>query len=260
MTWPVVARRDFRMLVADNTLTIFTVFFAILAAGISYGATSGPALSPFTDTLSLLFLFAMPLTAGTLAHEAVPTAVGSGRIRLTLSLPHTRTEFIAGAGAARFAALLAAVAASVVAGGAVHLLRDAPLSLVDVAATGALTALLCAAYVAATLAFTARTSSATLAAVTAYGFFLLSFVWPAAIGFGTVLLTAQFGVTLEPGTADTVVQLSPIYAYQNALAAAGVNASGPVGFIPEWGGVIVLLAWTVGGFALAAHRFGRREF
>lgn len=258
MTWFVVARRDLRTLAADNTLTIFAGFFALLAGGLSYGATNSPAPGPLANTLSLLFLFAVPLTAGTLVHEAVPNAVRSGRIRLTLSLPHTRTQFLAGVGAARLAALFAAVGASVVVGVAVHLLRGGPVSPVAVAATVALSALLGAAFVGATLAFTARSSSASLAAATAYGFFLLAFAWPVAVAFGTVVL-ATYGVTLAPGTADTVVQLSPVYAYQNALDAVGVNAAGPVGLIPEWGGVVVLLAWTAGGFALATRRFGTRD-
>ncbi len=247
------------MLVADNTVTIFVGFFALLAAGISYGSTNSPIASPLTDVLSLLFMFAVPLTAGTLTHEAVPNAVASGRSRLTLSLPHTRTEFLAGAGAARLGAVLAAVGASVVAGAAVHLLRGGPVSLFAVAATVAFGALLGAAFVGATLAFTARSSSTTLAAVAAYGFFMLALAWPAAVALGTVVLAAQFGVSLEPGVADTVIQLSPIYAYQNALSAVGVNTSGPTGLIPEWGGAVVLLAWTVGGFALAARRFDGRD-
>ena len=259
MTWPVVARRDLRMLAEDNTLTIFTGFFALLAAGISYGSTNGGYPSPLAEVLSLLFMFAVPLTAGTLVHEAVPNAVGSGRVRLTLSLPHTRAQFLGGAGAARLAALLVAVGAAVVAGSAVYLLRGGPLSLSAVVATVALGALLGAAFVGATLAFTARSSSASLSAATAYGFFMLSFAWPAAIALGTVVLAGQFGVSLEPGVADTVIQLSPIYAYQNALSAVGVDASGPAGFIPEWGGVVVLLAWAVGGFALAARRFDSRD-
>ena len=259
MTWFVVARRDLRMLAADNTLTIFTGFFALLAAGISYGATSSPAPGPLTNTLSLLFMFAVPLTAGTLVHEAVPNAVGSGRIRLTLSLPHSRVAFLAGAGAARFAALLASVGAAVAAGVVVHALRGGPVSPFDVAVTVAVGALLGAAFVGATLALTARTSSATLAAATAYGFFLLAFAWPVVVGLCTVVLAGAFGVSLAPGTADTVVQLSPVYAYQNALNALGVSASAPVGLIPEWGGVVVLLAWVAGGFALAVRRFAARD-
>lgn len=259
MTWQVVARRELRVLRGNNTLTIFVAFFALLAAAISYGATNGDAESPLAEVLSLLFMFAVPLTAGSLVHEAVPNAVRSGRIRHTLSLPHTRTEFLAGVGASRVAGLLASVGAALVAGAAVHLFRGGPVSLLDVVTTLAVGTLLGAAFVAVTLALTARLSSASFAAVATYGFFLLSLAWPVVVGIGKVVLAAQFGVFIDAITVDTLVQLSPIYAYQNTLVAVGVNASGTAGYIPAWGGGVVLLAWTVGGFALAARRFSARD-
>jgi Cu-processing system permease protein len=254
VTWPVVARRDLRTLRADNSLLIFGGFFALLAAALAYGATNR-GVTPLPTTLAMLFLFAVPLTAGTLTHEAVPNAVASGRARLTLSLPHSRAAFLAGAGAARLATTLLAVAAAVVVAAVVYVFRGAPLAPVAVVAVVAVAVLLAAAFVASTLAFTARSPSTTLAAATTFGFFLLALFWPVALAFGRVVAAGQFGVRLGSGFVDTFVVLSPVYAYLNAVAAAGVDSVGTAGSAPDGVGALVLLAWTVLTFALAARNF-----
>lgn len=257
MTWPVIARRDVAVLRADNSLLLFAGFFALLAGGIAYGSTNGPAVTPFPDVLALLFLFAIPLTAATLVHEAVPSAVVTGRARTTLSLPHTRSTFLAGAGAARLAVTLGAAVTAAVVGAAVYLVRGAALSPFRVLAVLALAALLGAAFVAATLAFTARSTSTTLAAATAYGFFMLSFFWPVALSIGQVVLADQFGVEVGSRVVDALVVLSPIYAYANALTAVNIDTVATTGVVPDVGSVAVLFAWVVLGFALAARRFDR---
>jgi Cu-processing system permease protein len=256
VTWPVVARRDLRTLRADNSLLIFGGFFALLAAALAYGATNG-AVTPLPETLLLLFMFAVPLTAGTLTHEAVPNAVASGRARLTLSLPHSRAAFLAGAGAARLATTLLAVAAAVVVAVAVYALRGAPLAPVSVLAVVAVAPLLAAAFVASTLAVTARSTSTTLAAASTLGFFLLSLFWPVALALGRTVAAGQFGVQLGSDFVDTYFVLSPIYAYLNALATAGVDSVGTSGAVPDGVGVAVLVGWSVLAFGLAARRFDR---
>lgn len=259
MTWPVIARSELRVLRKDNTLTIFIVLFALIAIVMSYVTTGGEGAPPLVNLLSLLFMFAVPLTAGSLVHEAIPSTVKSGRIRLTLSLPHTRTEFLAGVGVSRIAALVASVCAALLAGIIVYLFRGGPLSPIDIAASLTLSALLGGAFVGATLAFTARSQSTSFSAMTTFGFFLLALAWPVAVALGEIVLAAQFNILIEPVIADTLIQLSPIYAYQNALSSAGIASSAPVGLIPEWGGVVVLLAWAVGGFFLATRRFDSRD-
>lgn len=255
MTWQVVARRDLRELLAEHTLLYFSGFFALLGAGISLLGVRGQQPTPLPNLLAILFTFAVPLTAGTLAHGSIPRSVSSGRIRLSLSLPHSRRAFVAGVGAATAIATLAAAVAAVLAGLVVYLVYGGPTDVLGVVALFALAALLAAAFVGATLAFTARSRSTTLSAATAFGFFLLSFLWPAFVAAGTAVLVGPVGVPVPPGTAETVTQLSPIYAYQNAAAAVGLGLSGPAGRIPEWGGVVVLFAWASLGYAAAARRF-----
>lgn len=254
MTWQVVARRDLRTLRADNSLLIFGGFFALLAAALAHGATTR-GVTPLPATLGLLFTFAVPLTAGVLTHEAVPKAVASGRARLTLSLPHSRTAFLAGVGAARLATTLVAVAAAVLVAGVVYAARGAPLAPVGVVAVVAATALLAAAFVAATLAFTARSTSTTLAAATTFGFFLLALFWPIALVLGRSIAVVQFGIPLGRGFVETFVVVSPLYAYLNALTVVGVDAVATPGSVPDGVGVAVLLGWTGLAFALAARRF-----
>lgn len=256
MTWPVVARRDLRELLADNTLLYFCALFALLGAGVAFLATRGQQPTSLPNVLVMLFVFVVPVTAVTLAHESIPRNVANGRVRLTLSLPHSRAAFVAGVSAATFAATLAATTAAALAALVVYVARGAPTELLGAAALLAATGLLAAAFVGATLAFTARSRSTTLAAATAFGFFVVSFVWPAVVTAGTVVLAGGFGVTLPAGGFETAIQLSPIYAYQNAVSAVGLNVSGPAGHVPEWGGFVVLFAWAALGYAIAAGRFG----
>ena len=256
MTWPVVARRDLRELLADSTLLYFCGFLALLGAGIAFLVARGQQPTSLPDILAVLFMLAVPVTAVIITHDAIPSRVANGRVRLSLSLPHSRAAFVAGIGAASVVATLAAAAAATLAALAVYLAYGAPTDALATVAMAAITCLLAAAFVGATLAFTARSRSTTLSAATAFGFFLLSFVWPAVVSVGVVVLAGSFGVSIPAGAAETATQLSPIYAYQNALSAVGLALSGSAGSLPEWGGVVVLLAWAGLGYALAARRFG----
>jgi ABC-type transport system involved in multi-copper enzyme maturation permease subunit len=257
VTWPVVARRDLRALRADNSLLVYGGFFALAAAALAYGSTNA-GLTPLPSTLALLFLFAVPLTAGTLTHEAVPSGVATGRIRLTLSLPHPRSSLLAGAGAARLTVTLAGAVAAIAVAAVVYALRGAPVPVVRVLAVLALAALLAAAFVAATLALTAGSTSTTVAAATTYGFFVVAFFWPVALSLARTVL-ASYGVSVGGGAVDAVVVASPVFAYANALTVVGVDSVTTAGSVPDGVGAVVLFAWTVAGFALAVRRFDRVE-
>lgn len=256
VTWPALARRDLRELFADRTLYYFCGAFALIGGGIALVSVRGHSPTPLAGILTVLFMFGVPLTAVTITNEAIPSSVASGRIRLTLSLPHTREAFVAGVGAAAVAATLLATGSAIVVAGAVYVVRGAPLDVSTLVPVAGVTALLAAAFVGASLALTARSRSTTLSAATTYGFFLLAFLWPAGVTLGSVVLSGQFGVQIPRVTAETVTQLSPIYAYQNTVSAVGLDLGAPVGHIPEWGGVVVMAAWAGLGYALAATRFG----
>lgn len=256
MTWDVVARRDLREFRADRTLLYFGALFALLGGGLAFFATNGSTTQPFSDILPPVLLFAVPLTAVTLSHSAVPERAASGRLRLTLSLPHSRAAYVAGAGAASVAAtvLLTALAAAV--GVLVFLLRGGPIELLRLLGLLAASSLLAAAFVAGTLAFTAGSRSPTLSTATAYGFYLLSFIWPAVVAIATVVLASEFGVTLPEGLAPHLVHCSPLFAFQAAVSLLDASAPSGGGVSP-WFGVLVLAAWVVLGYALAVRKFDR---
>jgi len=256
VTWPVVARRDLRELLAEKTLYYFCALFALVGGGVASIAARGQAPTRLSHLVALLFLFATPPLAVTFVQQAIPRSVTTGRIRLTLSLPHSRAAFVAGVGAAAVVAALAVTAAGVLGAVAMYLVRGAPVDLLGLVPVLALLVLLAAAFVGATLAFTARSRSTTLSVATGYGLLLLAFFWPVAVSLSTVVLGSTVGVPVPGRMVNTVTQLSPVFAYQNAVSALGLGIAGPVGHIPEWGGVVVLLAWAGLGYALAARRFG----
>ncbi|MFB6071739.1 MAG: ABC transporter permease subunit [Halobacterium sp.] len=257
MTWLVVARRDVREFRADDTLTYFGAFLGLLGAGIAFAATRGRGAPPLPSTLSVVFTFAVPLTAVTLTHESIPSRVASGRIRLTLSLPHTRTEYVVGVGAAALASTLLVTGVAVAAAAVVYAVRGGQVAPLRLAGAFALAALLAAAFVAGSLAFTARSRSATLSTATGYGFFLLSFLWPAVVAVVEVVLAGQFRVAVPDAVRTAAVHASPIFAFAAALPGVGVDGgfSPAVGSIPAWAGLLVLLAWAAAGTVLAAGRF-----
>ncbi|MFB6268798.1 MAG: ABC transporter permease subunit [Halobacterium sp.] len=258
MTWPVVARWDVDVLREDRSFLLFPLFFALLAAAIGYAFTRGSGGPPLSTGLALLCLFAVPLTAATVTHEAVPAAVASGRVRLALSLPHTRSGFLSGTGAARLAVTLAGVAAAVVTGGAVFAVRGGALAPLETAAVVALAVLLAAAFVAGTLALTAGSASTTLAAAAAYAFFAVAFFWPVVVNAAAVLARTTLDVAVGGAAIDAAIAASPIYAYGTALAGVGVDVAS-VAAVPAWTGVLVLSAWTALGYAAAVARFDRLE-
>lgn len=258
MTWPVVARRDLRELRADNSLLYVGAFLALLGGGAAYLATNPPGVATLAGTTSLLVMFVVPLMAVTLVHEQIPREVDTGRARLTLSLPHTRLAYVVGVGAAGLAATMLVLAVAVAVALAVYLVRGAPLSLSSLAAVLALAALFAAAFVGGALALTARTRSTTIGVAYGYGFLVMSFLWPAFVAAGSTLVTGELGVPISSGTADAVVQLSPFYAWQNAMSVVDVNSGTVTG--SAWRGVVVLLAWAVGGTLLGARRFAATGF
>lgn len=253
VTWPVVARRDLRELRADNSFLYLGAFLALLGGGAAYVATATPGVATLAGTMSLLVTFAVPLVATTLVHEQIPREVASGRSRLTLSLPHTRRAYVVGVGASGLAATLLVLAVAVLTALAVYLVRGGPLALPALAVTLAVAVLYAAAFVGGTLALTAASGSTTVGVVLGYGFVVVSFVWPGVVAAGTAILAGELGVSVSGGTADAVVQLSPLYAWQNAMAAVDVNSGALTG--SPWRGLLVLLAWAVGGTLLAARRF-----
>ncbi|MFC3477870.1 ABC transporter permease subunit [Halobacterium litoreum] len=259
MTWLAVARRDVREYRADRTLASFCAFFALACGAVAYVATGDAGAPPLSEALALMFLFGVPLTAASFVDESIPRAVVSGRVRLTLSLPHARGEYVAGVGAAGLAATLLATAVGVASALAIYLVRGGPVAPLRLAGVCAVVSLLAAAFTAATLAFTARSRSPTLSTATAYGFFLVSFVWPAFVQIGRLLLDGELGIAVSDAAANAVVHLSPVFAFQAALAGVETGFGGASGSVPPWAGVLVLLAWTGLGYALAARRFGSLE-
>jgi len=257
VSWRVVARRDVDVLRADRSFLLFPGFFGLLAAAMAYAFTRGPASTPLSSGLALLFLFAVPLTAGTVTHEAIPSAVSSGRIRLALSLPHSRPAFLAGTGVARLAVTVVGIATAVATSVVVFAVRGGAIAPVEVAAVVALGALLGAAFVAATLALTAGSASTTLATASTYAFFVLSLFWPIVVSVAAALAESELGVDLASSTVDAIVLGSPLFAYGNALGVVGIQTVSTSGQSSPWVGVVVLAAWTGLGFALAAARFGR---
>ena len=253
MTWQAVARLDLATYRADGTLRNFGVLFAL--GGVLVGATA-PA-DPLSMLLGGIGLLAAPTTAVTLAHDILPGRVVSGQVRVPLSLPHTRREYVVGVGAAAFGVAVAITVLAVFLGLLAATAVGTPVDLPQVAGFLAAGVGLTAALVGGSLAVTAGVRSTTLAAALAYGLFAVSFVWPVVLAATDAVLAATVGVTVPGVALDYAVPVSPVYGAVYGLG--GVAATSLPMAAARAAGVLSLAAWSVGGTALAAERFDRLE-
>lgn len=255
MTWQAVARLDLATYRDDGTLRNFCVLFALVGA--AAGATL-PA-GPLPTLLGGFALFAAPMTAVTLVHELLPGRVASGRVRLTLSLPHSCREYVVGVGAAAFAVAAVAGVLAVLAGLLTATAVGTPVDLGQVVGFLVAAVALTAAFVGGTLAVTAGVRSTTLAAALAFSFFGASFVWPIIVAVGEAVLAATLGVAVPQVALDYALLASPVYGAVYGLGFGSFSAAQVPAAAARAAGVLSLVAWSIGGTALADRRFGRLE-
>lgn len=255
MTWQAIAGLDLTTYRADGTLRNFGAFFVLA------GAATG-ALAPAGSVPTLLggfALFGAPLTAVTLAHEPLPSRVASGRTRLTLSLPHSRSEYVVGVGAVAFAVAAAAGVLAVLVGLVTAVAAGTPVDVGSLVTVLAGAVALTAASVGATLAVTAGVRSTTLAATLAYGGVLLAFVWPMVVAGFAVVLDATVGASVPQAVFDYAIPATPLYGALYALGFGGFSAGLAWPEAARVAGVLSLAAWSAGGTAFAVRRFDSLE-
>lgn len=265
MSWVAVARKDYRDAVRARWLWALTgiVVLLLLAAAALSMRLSGQGETISSDSIINGFLLptlittVLPLAALVVSYDSITGEQSSGSLKLLLSLPHSRSEVVAG----KLVGRSAAVATPVVLGFVVPalLLAVGPVAFdpLGYVAFVALTAVLGAAFVGIALGLSAATASHRLAlAGSVAAFFLFVPLWK-AIQFPLQLALMAQGTSLPvaPGTLIHYLDLvNPTGAYKYLLRTIATSQSQDVLLA-----LALLYAWIIVPPLLGALVFERRD-
>lgn len=259
MTGPVeLAATDVRDGLRERTLYAVVGVFVLLGGGIGYlyGNSPGQAASGIGLAAPLVFLYLvfLPLTALSITYESVVGKRADGSLKLLLGLPYSRADVVAGTYLGRYAVVLAAALAGLVAAHLVALAMGAPVDVALGAGLFGLLTLLALAFVGLAIGLSTVTRSTTRAAAGAFGLFLLAFgLWDLLVQALVYVASGFRGPGSTPEWANVVANLNPLTAYRNAVAGVFprladnvLSGGGASAFYEEPGfAVLVLVAWGV---------------
>lgn len=109
MSWQVVARKDFQDASRSYLLWGLTIGFIALvslAAAVLGYFSENPTSTDILSVLHILFQYIVPLIAIAISFGAIVNERESGSLKILLSLPHSRTDVIAGKVLGRTAAFV----------------------------------------------------------------------------------------------------------------------------------------------------------
>jgi ABC-2 type transport system permease protein len=269
-----VARKDFQDAIRSRVLLGLTVLFVLFVAGASYFFAQIQPAPGGGDPTALVLVFSLLAPAGllvpviglALGYKAVAGERESGRIKLLLSLPHSRLDVVLGKALGRTSVLVVPILVGFAVGAAVIFWQSSRFTPVNYIAFAFVTVLLGLAYIAIGVAISSATTS-TFRALIGGGSLLivLEFLWQ------PVLLAIVFlvnGLSLPqqlPGDWYFFLQsLSPGSAYSSAARSLlpknpttlAVTGQTPDAFyLQDWFGFVILAAWIVVPLALGYLRF-----
>jgi len=260
--WWLVTKQELRVARADGTLlwsVAGAALFAVLLAGGVGSFTAADWTGP--DTIRLfgpLLLLVVPVTAASNAYSAISGPRQSGRLRVPLSLPFSRTDVVYGTAIGRFVATAIPVVALVAVALPFALTRPEMTNTL-VAALGITLAgvVLTAAFCGVAVGWSAATRTPTRALLGCIAVGALCVRWWLPVDIVRYVAAGfAWPSTPRPDWLSFYGHLSPVDAYLSVLRATGFpGAGGGNGFV----GVAVLLAWAVVPVVLGAARFRRAD-
>lgn len=270
MSWQAVARKDFTDAARARSLWVLSAVFVILVGGIAYAfatlLSAGGATGDEISTLGFIVLLQGPaglfvsIAAILVSYRAIAGERDQGSIKLLLGLPNTRTDVIIGKVIGRSLTVIVPLIIGFALATIINLSLYSEVRLVDLALFTALTLLYAFVFTGVGVGLSSAFATTSRAAVAGIGFWFLNQIW------GGVALVLNFLVSDGPGgdpTPDTILVfqgLSPGAAYGNAAAyflppEVRDALQNELGSLPEWYGVVVLLAWVVLVLGLGHLRF-----
>lgn len=289
MSWLVVARRE--ALDVRRSRAVWTLVGVFVLAGVAAVVLPAAAFGGGLSAARAVAFLVAPLRlvvglTGLLAgHAAIAGPRGGGQLKLALGLPIDRTALVVGAFVGRAAVVLAGTAAGVLAVALAMLAVYGAVPLGALAGLGALLGLLAVAVTALAVGLSAASPSSTAAAVAAVGAFVyFEFFWGVVPGGVHYLVEGSLPGPVVPPWVVLLERLQPFAAFEAAtelvvpraerglrLSAGGAEPTGgardladrlaeaPPGYLDPWGGVGVLLGWTVAPLVVGIRRFARAD-
>jgi len=267
MTWTVIARQDARQTVESRAVKVLLGLqvLALLLAAYVYPVFGEDPITTarFTGYVTGWLTTLVPLVGVLVGYNAIVSERESGSLRLSLALPHSRSDVVLGKLVGRAGVLAAVVLGTLLVAGALVVYPfgdlEVPRSLAFVALTVAFAVLWTGLGVAVSLSVATKRQ----ALVLAFGFlFVFVFVWD------TVETVLRFGLNaagIIDGDLPEVVQflftLSPNRAYTtvtDGFLNPAASVTGPW-YLGEWAALVVFLCWLVGPLGLAYLRFSGRD-
>ncbi|WP_435078193.1 ABC transporter permease [Halococcus sp. AFM35] len=274
-----VARKDFRDALRSRVLLGLTGLFVLFVAGASYFfARIQPQPGTGGDPTALVLIFSLltpaslfvPILGLALGYKAVAGERESGRIKLLLSLPHSRLDVVLGKALGRTGVLVVPVVVGFAVGAAVIFWQSSRFTPVNYVAFAFATVLLGLAYIAIGVAISSATTSTFRALIGGLSLLaVLEFLWrPVRIAIVYLVnglsLPQQapgdwyfFLQTLPPGSAYSNAARSLLPKNPTTLAITGPTPD--AFYLQDWFGFVILAVWIIVPLALGYRRFERTD-
>jgi ABC-2 type transport system permease protein len=274
-----VARKDFRDAIRSRVLIVLMALFVLFVAGASYFfAQIQPQPGTGGDPTALVLLFSLltpaslfvPVIGLALGYKAVAGERQSGRMKLLLSLPHSRLDVVLGKALGRTGVIVVPILVGFVVGAAVIFWQSSRFTPANYLAFTVVTVLLGIAFIAIGVAISSAATSTFRALVGAGAFLILmKFLWQPVL---LLLVFVANGFSLPqqpPGDWYSFLQrIPPGSAYnsattallpQNPSALVGAGSPPDAFYLQDWFGFVILAAWIVVPLALGYLRFNSTD-
>jgi ABC-type transport system involved in multi-copper enzyme maturation permease subunit len=270
MSWRDVAYKDLNDASRSRTLWLLFGLMTISFAGYAavHGRIGEENFTAFAGTLAVdIVVPLLPLLGIFLGYRSIADDRADGSALLTLSLPHSRRDLLAGTLAGRTTVLLVPSLTTLVAAGIIGAVLYGTGGAVGFLWLLFATALYGLAFVAVGVALSAATTSERWITYGASGGYLvLVFLWSGLVSFLISFVHRFDGSVSSPDWVELLQLAQPSEAYLRLLragldvdvASQYVGPDSPV-YIDWWTGLLLLALWVVVPLAVAYRRFSRGD-
>lgn len=267
MRWEPIARQEAKLLAGARSARWLLGLLVIVCfvGGYLYPvmASEPHTTAQFSGFLTGWLTTLLPLIGLLIGYNAICSDRASGSLLLTLSMPYSRRDVVAGKLFGRAGVFVAAIVAGLLAAGALVVYPFGELVVLPFVGFVALTVGFGVLYTALGVAVSMAVSTKQRATVLAFGvYFLFVLVWDVLEGAITFGLWQAGLIDDElPGVLEFVFAAEPGAIYER-LIAGFIDPSQSVSgawYLSEWLALVLFAGWIVGPLALAFWRFSRGD-
>ena len=273
MSVALVARKDFEDAIRSKAIIGLTALFVLLVGGLafaygffeSFGRGMGEGSSGFIVFLQGTGSFFVSIVALLVGYKAIAGERESGTMAFLLGLPHSRRDVVVGKVLGRSGVLVVALAAGFLIAALLLVGLGESVAAVEYLLFTLLTMGYAMTFVTVAVALSSMTASSSRAAAGAIGFWVFNQFWGA---LALIALVVANGLSLPdapfPDWYHALAGLGPGAAYGNAAGyflpeELTAQVQGQLGGLPEWYGLVVIVAWLALALGVGLYRFERLD-